>query len=733
MWSYSDFLALDKFDLRGKENAKGHHTLPFLQQEKELARLVVRRGQEFTIILHTSRDFDQTKDSISLIFTVADCKSPTFGNGTQVGVGVGVAAVEGGWSATVTKTQEKTVTITVKSSSNAIVGEWKLEADVKTEGRTYNYTCDESVYILFNPWCQEDTVYLAGDAECQEYVVEDSGLIWRGTSTRLRPCPWNFGQYEEHVLECVLHLLSSVCQLQPPSRNDPIKVSRALSAGINSPDDAGVLVGNWSTDYSGGVSPTKWGGSPRIFQQYYTSKRPVKYGQCWVFSGIMTTACRALGLPARSITNFSSAHDTHSSLTIDYFFDDDLEVIERLNSDSVWNFHVWNEVWMKRKDLGEKYNGWQAVDATPQEESDGQYRCGPSSLVAIKAGEVQRPYDVPFVFAEVNADKLYWKYCGPCQPMKLLGHTTDGIGQFVSTKAVGKNAREDVTHLYKYTEASSEERNVMKNALRLCENNFARYYLNQHFEDVEFDFKLNDDIIIGQPFSSSVVAHNKSEKEYDVEVVLRADTMFYTGRTKTMVKRHRQHLNLKPFSKETVMLEVSFEEYYSKLENQCAFNLSCLCKVEQTQFEYFAKDDFRCRKPDIKVEYEGEMKLREKTKCRASFTNPLPFPLTRACFIIQGAGLCRLQFIRIKESVPAGGEACCEFTVRPLISGERTLTVMFDSRQLEDVDGMLTVSVTDPEDPAVEASEDGGDKPNSTQPPPETTPCETVEVTTEES
>lgn len=42
----------------------------------------------------------------------------------------------------------------------------------------------------------------------------------------------------------------------------------------------------------------------------------------------------------------------------------------------------------------------------------------------------------------------------------------------------------------------------MKSALRLCENNFARYYLNQHFEDVEFDFKLNDDIQIGQPFSS---------------------------------------------------------------------------------------------------------------------------------------------------------------------------------------------------------------------------------------
>lgn len=33
---------------------------------------------------------------------------------------------------------------------------------------------------------------------------------------------------------------------------------------------------------------------------------------------------------------------------------------------------------------------------------------GPASLQAIKRGEVQYPYDGPFAFAEVNADKIYW-------------------------------------------------------------------------------------------------------------------------------------------------------------------------------------------------------------------------------------------------------------------------------------------------------------------------------------
>lgn len=61
---------------------------------------------------------------------------------------------------------------------------------------------------------------------------------------------------------------------------------------------------------------------------------------------------------------------------------------------------------MKRPDLGDEYDGWQVIDATPQERSDDLYRCGPASVVAIKKGEIKKPYDNAFVYAEVNADKV---------------------------------------------------------------------------------------------------------------------------------------------------------------------------------------------------------------------------------------------------------------------------------------------------------------------------------------
>lgn len=86
---------------------------------------------------------------------------------------------------------------------------------------------------------------------------------------------------------------------------------------------------------------------------------------------------------------------------------------------------------MARPDLPHGYGGWQAVDATPQEKTDGlffnvslswiqnyyhvlyfvcagHYRIGPASVRAIREGEVGFCYETSCFFAEVNADRCYW-------------------------------------------------------------------------------------------------------------------------------------------------------------------------------------------------------------------------------------------------------------------------------------------------------------------------------------
>ena len=62
---------------------------------------------------------------------------------------------------------------------------------------------------------------------------------------------------------------------------------------------------------------------------------------------------------------------------------------------------------MTRPDLPPGFDGWQAVDATPQEESPqgGGYRTGPASLKAIKEGN-SVPFDTNFIIAEVRENIL---------------------------------------------------------------------------------------------------------------------------------------------------------------------------------------------------------------------------------------------------------------------------------------------------------------------------------------
>lgn len=74
------------------------------------------------------------------------------------------------------------------------------------------------------------------------------------------------------------------------SRGDPIRLSRIISKMVNSNDDNGVLEGNWSGHYEDGTSPSAWAGSVAILEQYLETQTSVKYGQCWVFAGVVTTS-----------------------------------------------------------------------------------------------------------------------------------------------------------------------------------------------------------------------------------------------------------------------------------------------------------------------------------------------------------------------------------------------------------------------------------------------------------
>ena len=53
------------------------------------------------------------------------------------------------------------------------------------------------------------SVYMASEEERNEYVMMDVGAIWRGTTRYSSGMQWNFGQFEEGILDTTLDVLNS--------------------------------------------------------------------------------------------------------------------------------------------------------------------------------------------------------------------------------------------------------------------------------------------------------------------------------------------------------------------------------------------------------------------------------------------------------------------------------------------------------------------------------------------
>ncbi|CAH0393078.1 unnamed protein product [Bemisia tabaci] len=608
----SNLLIVTGVDFCHPENGAEHFTDQYdlMKRETKYRQLVVRRGFPFLIKVITNRPFSPNNDAITLHFFHVDAIRPSQGQGTledSVLVLKGENPV-GKWATVLEVQQENELSILVTPVADCIIGRWILEIDAKVVGpipsQPTSFSVKTPFYILYNAWCPDDQVYLQDEEKRREYVLNDSGIIFRGNAREPRPSPWRYSQFETDILECAFYLLNTVAKrLNVIAASDPIEISRCLAALVNDVDDNGVVQGNWSENFVGGTPPSAWISSGPILTKYYSTKRPVRYGQCWVFAGVLTTVCRTLGLPTRTITCYNAAHDTDGSLTVDTVVTEDGLVDKNYSRDSIWNFHCWNEVWMKRPDLngGQGYDGWQVIDSTPQERSQGVYRVGPTSVLAIRDGEVLKAYDGKFVFAEVNADKLTWKLSDNF--LKLLNKNVTDVGVLICTKAVDSWALKEITHHYKHPERTKNERSTFEKALKQCESQFSRYYLNNFsFTDVKFELLMDESVIIGSPFTSLVRMTNQSDNRYEIKVVIRVDTSSYDGRAAYPVKKREAMILLKPAEVEEFAIQASYDEYADKLVGQADFKVNCLCQVINGDYEFWDTTNFRVKKPDIELE-----------------------------------------------------------------------------------------------------------------------------------
>ncbi|KAM3620713.1 uncharacterized protein V6R79_000899 [Siganus canaliculatus] len=647
-------------------------------------RLIVRRGQVFTISLYLRSGSYQP--GLSALDCVAETGSqPHEQYGTRASFGLSANIDTSCWSAAVTSPPGDMVALAICAAPDAPIGRYTLT--LGQSGRI-------EFILLFNPWCPGDAVYMEDQESLAEYVLAQDGIIFRGSYKHPIPTPWNFGQFESGILDACLRILdmNPKCLRNPgkdySGRRNPIYVCRVLSAMVNCNDDKGVLLGKWTEGYEGGVSPLDWTGSVKILRNWDTQAcQPVRYGQCWVFAAVACTISRALGIPCRVITNYVSAHDTNANLVIERYINEKGELVQ--SRDMIWNYHCWVESWMSRPDLKSDFNGWQASDPTPQEKSEGVFCCGPVPLKAIKEGELMSKYDAPFVFAEVNADVDTFLRKGDGTTSKVTSTTV--VGQKISTKRVGSDAREDITHLYKYPEGSDEEREAFKRA-----EHKNKLMQQQQDQGLHLAIKVTSDMKKGCDFDVFAVVTNNTQSHKKCRLFFGSCAISYSGfMGGNCGFKDLLNVELAPGEDRRVPLRLNYSKYGDLLTEDNLIRLAALLLDYTTAKTILAMRTIVLVNPEIKVRILGEPKENRKLAAEITLQNPLPETLTGCCFSIEGANLTGGHVLseRLDNSVAPGEDAKVKIYFTPTHSGLRKLVVDFDSDKLCHVKGYRNVII----------------------------------------
>ncbi|PNJ15973.1 TGM7 isoform 1 [Pongo abelii] len=699
-------LQLESVDLQSSRNNKEHHT-----QEMGVKRLTVRRGQPFYLQLSFSRPFQSQSDHITFVAETGPKPSELLGTRATFFL----TRVQPGnvWSTSDFTIDSNSLQVSLFTPANAVIGHYTLKIEVP-QGQGHSVTYPLGTFILlFNPWSPEDDVYLPSEILLQEYIMRDYGFVYKGHEKFITSWPWNYGQFEEDIIDICFEILNkSLYYLKNPAkdcsqRNDVVYVCRVVSAMINSNDDNGVLQGNWGEDYSKGVSPLEWNGSVAILRQWSArGGQPVKYGQCWVFASVMCTVMRCLGIPTRVVSNFRSAHNVDRNLTIDTYYDRNAEMLSTQKRDKIWNFHVWNECWMIRKDLPPGYDGWQVLDPTPQQTSSGLFCCGPASVKAIREGDVHLAYDTPFVYAEVNADEVIW-LLGDGQAQEILAHNTSSIGKEISTKMVGSDQRHSITSSYKYPEGSPEERAVFMKA--------SRKMLGPQRASLPFLDLLESGGLRDQPAQLQLHLAGIPEWGQDLQLLLRiqrvpdsthprgpiglvvrfcAQALLHGGGTQKPLWRHTVRLNL-DFGKETQWpLLLPYSNYRNKLTDEKLIRVSGIAEVEETGRSMLVLKDISLEPPHLSIEVSERAEVGKALRVHVTLTNTLMLALSSCTMVLEGSGLVNGQVAKDLGTLVAGHTLQIRLDLYPTKAGPRQLQVLISSNEVKEIKGYKDIFVT---------------------------------------
>ncbi|XP_014243165.1 annulin-like [Cimex lectularius] len=691
-------LVIKKFDPRLGINLKLHDTLAYEMGKRESSpQLVTRRGQVVYLYLYLDREYSPSLDIMSAIFTYKDCEDASVGHYTLsvIPLSFKSSGLIGKWAAWIAGFKGTRIDLRFVSSFDCTIGRWGIEIDtkVKENNERSTYALDTLMYVIFNPYAPDDEVKI-DDTHITEYVTNEHGLIYRGNMKPNNPTYWVYGQFAKDVLDCALYLITDVAKLPVSKRSNAVEITRALTSTINANNcDGGVMLSSTTGNFDKTESPLLWCASAPILQAYYSTKEPLRFANCLVLAGVLTTVCRALGIAARPVTCFNFVHGNDLGLVVNLTYDEDHRKSFKGHSSPIWNYHVWTEVWMKRTDIGDEYDGWQILDPTLHVPGTSVFSYGPTSVKGIRKGKYKAPYNGTFTYFGINSQIFVWKKSGGDEHLKLIAVDRTTVGSYISTKAEGSWQRADITQEYKDPKGKvpCEE---CYSALLDKSTDFSRFSLAEEFNEVGFTLTATTDVPFGQPFSGRLDLVNiNSSKSFTISVTLTVRPILYSGREAPVIKSEIFDVKLAKNEAAFCKTIVPYEEYAETVLSEFLFKCTCQANVKETDFDYYSEAVIKLQLPKITIEVNSSFYVDKATTCMASFVNPLPIAITNGLIFLQGPLFKKIKAVTVEDCAPKK-KIMVFFTVTPVKEGEFMLLAKFMSDQLSEIEGSILIKVS---------------------------------------
>ncbi|CAJ0965937.1 unnamed protein product [Ranitomeya imitator] len=346
----------------------------------------------------------------------------------------------------------------------------------------------------------------------------------------------------------------------------------------------------------------------------------------------------------------------------------------------------------------------------------GIFQCGPCSLTALKKGLVYLPYDAKFVFAEVNADRIEWMVkdmYGDVQ-LSVLKEEKKSIGKFISTKAVNKNLREDITLEYKHKEGSSEERETFKNACSYLKSDASLVFAAPPAappRGIRIQITGEKELPPGNPLSLNILIENESDQSKTVTVTAGCQLQAYTGKSVASLASIVQTVEVAgkqaliflfcffcciANAVATIPINVAADQYMKWLttvDDELMIRLNVITETKEGHEKNSECLVIPFLYPPIKVEMPDTGKINEDFTCTFTFKNTLSIPLEKCELHVEGLGIFKLEKFD-QGDVGPGRIFRCKIICAPKKAGEKKIVAELISKQIKGIHAEKIINIT---------------------------------------